>query len=416
MLTYSKQEGFPEKSDINDEKVNKEWTIGIPSASMPNTRKFKFDVNTYRNDFKKIMIDALDEAIKNNTLTSDCGASVKSEYNNNSSRQKMLESYAEYVLNTVIYRIACDAMSHNSTWVAQVISTYTQYCDNILQRDSGVNAFLNYIFLTHAFEGEVKEDIVKFLDAMTAQVGFYGQLALTCAGQDNLQTTATKDKLRDYFVKTVTSINNRKDKAITGFDNYCYIVGTRIEADTTSFEANTDASISEYEIRYKDCDADSWSIQVLALADSVYLPIIYHQYTKLPQGTNSFGEYLNKFKVQRSTDNKIYMTNCRGVQTFALNEGIYMKATLYGNRNKYSSWSYFTKDKWYHIDNGKDIDFVDQACWVVHDKVVVDWFDSSNGCQDINAVIAARAFYGESHLYWSVDEMCSFASKKLIHG
>ncbi|MBQ4469920.1 MAG: hypothetical protein IJR35_00600 [Synergistaceae bacterium] len=172
---------------------------------MPNTRAVTFNIDTYRDDFKKIMVTALENAIKDNKLASNCGASVKSEYSG-SSKQAMLESYAENVLNTVIYKISCEVMTANNVWVAQVTSAYTQYCDNILQQDSGVNAFLNYIFLTHAFEGEVKDDIIKFCDAMIAQVGFYGELALTCTGQDSLQTTDTKEKLREYFVNTVTSL------------------------------------------------------------------------------------------------------------------------------------------------------------------------------------------------------------------
>ena len=185
--------------------------LAFPLNCMPNTSSTTFNIDTYREDFKKLMVSALDEAIKNDTLASGCGAAVKSEYNT-SAKQSMLDIYPDNVLNTVIYKIACDVMTANNSWVAQVISTYTQYCNNVLQRDSGINAFLNYIYLTHAFEGEVSKDIDKFLDCMIAQAGVYGSFALTCAGQDSLQTTSAKEQSRDYFTNTVISLNDRKAK------------------------------------------------------------------------------------------------------------------------------------------------------------------------------------------------------------
>ena len=244
-LTYSKKkysEGLPATSDIKyvvlsndvavtiEETVNVDWSIGVPADCMPDTSSTAFNIDTYREDFKKLMVSALDEAIKNNKLPSGCGAAVKSEYNT-SAKQSMLDIYADNILNTVIYKIACDVMTNNNSWVAQVISTYTQYCNNVLQRDSGINAFLNYIYLTHAFEGEVSKDIDKFLDCMIAQAGIYGSFALTCAGQDSLQTTAAKEQLQEYFTNTVESLDAKRKEALTGYDNYCYVTGTVLSAD-----------------------------------------------------------------------------------------------------------------------------------------------------------------------------------------
>ena len=276
-LTYSKKkysEGLPATSDINNETVNTAWSIGIPAEYMPNTRAVTFNVDTYRDDFKKIMVTALGNAIKDNKLASNCGASVKSEYSG-SSRQAMLESYADNVLNTVIYKIACEVMTANNSWVAQVVSLYGQYCNNIMQRDSGINAFLNYIYLTHAFEGEVRSDIERFLDGMTAQAGFFGQFALTCAGQDSLQTTAAKEKIREYFTMTVTSIADRKAKAITGKNNYCYITGTELEAGTVHMSAGIHVGLYA-PFEYTGCDVKNWGIDAVPIiVDNVHMSIIY---------------------------------------------------------------------------------------------------------------------------------------------
>lgn len=210
-LTYSRQDfdkRFPEKSDISGDIINIDWSLRIPSEYMPDTQAVTFNINTYRDDFKKLMAPKLEEAI-NDRLMYDYGREVQREYDRltEEDRKKMLESYADQVMNTEIYKIACEVMTDNNVWIAQVISTYMQYCDNILQRDSGVNAFLNYIFNTHAFERDKT-----FCECMIAQAGFYGEFALTCAGQ----TIETKEKIREYFVNTVLNLSERKSKAITG--------------------------------------------------------------------------------------------------------------------------------------------------------------------------------------------------------
>jgi|GEM_PF-6009764 len=405
-LTYSTKDysdTFPSVSDIVNDAINAAWSIGIPAAVMPVTHTVPFNVNTYREDFKKIVVTALGKAIEDNTLASNCGASVKSAYRNTSSRQAMLEAYADNLLNTIIYRIACQVMTENNSWVSGVISLYSQYCENILQQNSGINAFLNYIYQTHGFEGEAHDQIINFLDAMIAQVGFYGEFVLTCAGQDSLQTTAIKEQIRDNFVNTVTAINNKKSSGITGHSNYCYITGTILEAGTTSIGAVTYMHADGRE--YTGCDNRGWSISIPGIIDSVYMPIIYKQYKQLPEGANSFGEYLNNYSVQSDTDNKTYLTQYRGTEDFAFSEGIYMVA-----ENCIGGSDYFSSGSWYHIDVGTGSK-VDQSCYPIHNKVVGDWFDSSNGNQDINTTIAARAAYGESHWTWHTDESWVFASE-----
>ena len=118
----------------------------------------------------------LERAISEDALSKECGTAFRSEYGNLSDegKKKMLDTYADHVLNIVIYRTACKVMTDNNFWVADVVTTYTQYCNNIVSQDnSGVNAFLNYIYLTHAFEGEVRKDIETFCDGMIAQVRTY---------------------------------------------------------------------------------------------------------------------------------------------------------------------------------------------------------------------------------------------------
>lgn len=74
----------------------------------------------YRDDFKKVMIENVKAAIKDDKL--DGGSVYKAAYKGDDVGPIHLEKYAEYVLNEVIYRIALDVMSKKDTWVTQTIN------------------------------------------------------------------------------------------------------------------------------------------------------------------------------------------------------------------------------------------------------------------------------------------------------
>ena len=353
------------------------------------------------------MTAKLESAINESKL--EYGEAVISEYSGLSEqdKEKMLENYADNVLNTIIYHITCEVMHDNNDWVARVISTYKQYCDNILMQDSGINASLNYIYLTHAFEGDVRKDIETFCDGMVAQAGFYGEFALTCAGQDSLQTTDTKEEIREYFVNTVLNLSERKNKSITSHDNYCYITGTIVQESVSKFTSNIYIYRDNYDL-YEGCDVHNWDISCPAIINSVYLPVIYRYYANFHSEEGSFINYLADLGVNSDRNDKSYLTKYNNPETFPFSEGIYMKALRFVNGG-----DYFNDGSWYHIDVGTGGD-VEQEYYHVHDKITGDLFDTSNGAQNINTIVAARALYGEGHDAWYHDECWLFLDDNYI--
>ena len=83
-LTYSKQDfdkGFPEKSDISGDIINTDWSLAIPSEYMPATQAVTFNINTYRDDFKKIMTTKLEEAINDGKMSQyECLGSASNKH------------------------------------------------------------------------------------------------------------------------------------------------------------------------------------------------------------------------------------------------------------------------------------------------------------------------------------------------
>ena len=156
---------------------------------------------------------------------------------------------------------------------------------------------------------------------------------------------------------------------------------------------------------HKGCDVSSWETTVPSIVNSVYLPIIYRQYAKFPNGTKSFGDYLCKYGVQADSCDKTYVTQYYGPKNFLFSEGIHMQAFCLDGTN-------FHTGNWYNIDVGTGSG-VNQNYYTAHDKVMGDLFDSSNGSQSINSIIAARAFYYISLPTFPlmIHEVCGFYSE-----
>ena len=415
-LTYSISKyssGTLPKTADNGETVDANSSFAIPGSVIPNTSKMDFNINSYRTTFVNAMTSAFISAANSKKIQAN--ATFYSNWNklSQAAKQTQAKQYAGDILNTVIYHISCEQMSANNQWVIGVTNAYTNYCNNILQQDSGVNARLQTMYLTHGFEGEIKKDIDDFLDGMVAQAGLYGQFALTCAGQSNLQTTQNKQKIQGLFADTVNSLADKKKTALTGHDNYCYITGTVMEQDqvqaTSTIKVTTESVGAGFALRGQE--ATDWTITVPSILDDVYSQVLYHQYQALDQGAKSFPEYLNKYGAFNDKNyTGTIMTKYVGPETFPLGDGIEMTARSY-----FAGEGYFSSGRKYRIDVGTG-GKVEWDYYYVHDRVMVDVMDMSTGALKVNTMAGARAFYGESHGRWITDEPWMFSTDNTYVG
>ena len=402
-LTYSNKaydEGFPLTAD-NGEAVEQELSFGVPAGIIPELKNFNID--TYHEDFVKAMAPVFVETADAHKL--DASDKFYSEWDmmGDAGRRAMSEAYAEDILNTQIYRISCDVMSSNEgdDLAVKVMNAYRKYCDNVLKQDSGVNAMLNAMYLTHGFEGEIRGDIETFCDGMTAQAGVYGQFALACAAQDSNVKKSDREKVQEQFADTVIALHDKKDLALTGYDNFCYITGTSVELG----HADAKSSMKVYNDgrEYTGYTASDWSVTLPSMVDNVLAQMLYHQYQTLDEGQSSFAAYLHKYKVLPNADySGNIMTKYRGAQTFALNEGIKLKKTQ-------MMGSYFNDKTYYTINTGNSSKIEDKY-FRVHDKLLYDSFNVKDGTISSYKMKGARALYGESHGYWYIDEAAVFYS------
>jgi len=403
-LTYAKaayKQGTPAKAD-NGESVLADASFGVPASCLPDTTATPFDVNTYRETFESEMAAKFVSAANSHKL--DATDAFYQSWNalSNAKKAEKAKAYAADILNTQIYKTSCQVMTDNDQWVISVLNAYRNYCSNVLKQDSGVNAMLNAIYLSHGFEGEAKGDIDKLINGLTVQAGYFGQFALTCACQDSMQTIANRQAAQQQFIDTVTALSNKEQSALVGHDNYCYVTGTVLSYEDVEVTSQLSVHLKPKSEAYLGYTSTDWKTTdpVPYMLDDVYAQVLYRQYRANTQGCGTFMDYLNKYGTGVKPNFVGIMTRWGGTSTFSLDEGITMRTSA-------SFGDYFTNYHTYRVNVGNDSK-IENKYFHVHDKITYDTFDMTNGTLSVNQVAGARAFYGEGHWYWGVDESWPF--------
>ena len=424
-LTYSAQaysDGKLPATAIDMEKVDVNSSFAVPGNIIPDTAKLgKFvediSIDDYRDVFNKAMKTAFITAANGKKLQANNAFYTAWNKLSTDAKNKKAEQYANDILNSIVYQIACTEMSkkENNQWVTGVRQKYMHYCENILQDNSGVNAMIQAMTLTHGFEGEIKKDLEDFCDQMVVQAGVYGQFALTCIGQSNRQSEAKKEEVREKYVETIYALSEKADETLTGHDNFCYVTYTTLEQETVKATSTITLVTQRQEKPYgnsfdyfalRDQSATPWLIGTPVMLNEVNAKVLYRQYETLNQGTKSFAEYLNKYGAFKDKDYKgPLLTAVLGSEAFPLSEGIPMKAKRFHDKEYY----FGNNDGGDCRVNVGNISKVEDQYFYVHDRLVTNEMNMGNG--DVNRVSTARAFYGEAHGRWYYDEPWIFTGE-----
>lgn len=423
-LTFSKAaygKDFPKSSD-NGEPVDSNLSFGLPAAYLPVTTALgEFDVNTYRDVFETSMAEGFMKAAAARKL--DAGKAFYDAWAalpDDAARKEKARQYAVDILNTQIYHVSCDVMSSNDGWVTKVTSNYKKYCNNVKMADSGVDAMLNSMILTHGFQGEIRDRLEEFCDAMIAEAGLYGQFAMSCADQDNMQTTAKRQELQGYYADTINYLSEKKEKTILKdkkgnyIDNYCYPVGAAVDFYQSGVTATSRAQYTMWTNwtgdygGFRNYSCTDWKrTDSEPMVNSPLAAVIYYYYQRWNMGNQdkkTFAAYLNAYGTGTPADYQgLLMTNFVGSQTFPLSDGIRM--SNYGGLGHYFGGLGGSPEVNIYTE---DFSGVENQYFVAHDKAVYDAIDTTNGKALTNQMAAARALYVESEPLWTLDEVHFF--------
>ena len=416
---------LPKESDSGS-KVILDKSYYVPSESVnlffTPLSSNNMNVNTYSEDFVEAISPAITSAMNSRTGLI-CSEALYNEWDalNDDSKKATADLMATDILSSAIYQLSCETMSSagNAEYVKDVIAAYKSYSENVMAKNRGLDALINMQFVTHGFEGEVKKDIKNICDSMIFSAGYYGTFALDIACQSSNISLKERQELQNIWTNTILFISDKEKSSLTGHDNYCYVRGAVINYDKYNLNSQIVSTYKTYpgEKKYIHYYADAdvtgnWKISDINGKDATILPlesdysrVLYNQYLRSrldldgKDSKESFAQYLRRNGVEIPYDfNGTFVTRYSGVQTFGLGENLSMKASnSYGNT--------FTNGTAYTINKtGKD-----NNCFILHDKVIADTFDTSGNFAS-NSIVAARAYYQEHKWFWYVDEGVVFAT------
>ncbi|MDO5435081.1 MAG: LPXTG cell wall anchor domain-containing protein [Clostridia bacterium] len=193
-------------------------TFTIPSSAFANLPSYK--PGTAADNFRA----AVSAYVKGEGLSSD-----------------MAELYAQEAYETLQYRLGCEVAQDRAIWSMNFSGIKTEFINFLnaaVSAHTGLDAQLQLIYNTYGFEGEAKELINYASDKLIAATSAYGMFVIDLLEKNNLTTEKELTSLMDQWSETVDVLETMREKALTGYDDYCYVTGTRLTAANAHVYSN----------------------------------------------------------------------------------------------------------------------------------------------------------------------------------
>lgn len=388
------------------------------------------------------------QAAENKELEAYGGFDTVWSYLSEEEKQETAKDFAAELVDALAFACAYNAANERK-FASNVKSAYeyfTKWLNGAESLTSPLTAQLKMLSLTHGFEGEITrqaENILLYLMAADMNFSTFTATVLTLS---KAHGEADREAVRQQYFTAESSLLKDYTGFITGSPNYCYQTNKVIEyrnalvSSGLSFAYGRpgplEESIEDYQEiqKYKEyCTSTPWTVYEKDLtysqdtntasrqkADSANklktgslsskeLKLIYAMYQSSgSEGT--FCDYLAANRVAAASEN----INEKFISSFNtsaldLNKGVLMKCYLpTGHRSQYVN-----EGSTYAVSTGISSS-LDKNTYSVCDQVTGGVFNTQNGSLDENAVIAARAFYGEEK-WTNIDEIDVFSTAEVTH-
>lgn len=263
---------------------------------------------------------------------------------NDEQKDALLERICALANDELLYRISVAKVNENPTFVREVIVCFKNYCTNLIrERGTGIDAFLQSMYLTACFEGEIKDDYRSFCTNMMAQTCEYAMFALDVVGKSDKTTKSETDTASDVNVigvkwnKAIESLNAALENGLTGYDDYCYLVGARVDAlpvtatlcySTYSYE--TTSRFEELSVTPRIKYQGDVSSMIIDKNDALVLNMLF-----LAKHSSSYLEFLRKYLTSAAsvneTDRYLASWNASPVGLSESDKALVVAAGYYGN-------------------------------------------------------------------------------------
>ncbi len=204
--------------------------------------KIAYSADTYRDDIINDIVGKIKEYVNSDDYAGfECmnfpefTVSGKDSLTDELIRQMAVDAVDTLTFRTAYRRLNATGADRES-FVRNVKKNYEDYCKNLLAPGYGIDALLNNIYLTNAFEGDVKDDIMEYCTQIILKTAMYGNFAIQVTGTSRFLTDDEKNSVVNTYTDAMSKLDKIKDNALTGNDRYCYVTDTLLVLADITFK------------------------------------------------------------------------------------------------------------------------------------------------------------------------------------
>ncbi len=334
--------------------------------------------------------------------------------------EEKIKMAAEDAVNLIIYRVVAAEVNKDVRFVLNVLDAFENYSRELLKSENGFDAVLRALYYTHAFEYEISDTIQELFEELVFKTTYYGSFVKDVLGMSGDISKERRNQFDNSYCNTIISLENVKNKALTGHSNFSYITNTLVYYGRTTLtfsgqiyttaDGSSDAFVS-YSANastttiFKAGDSTkNYSRSNLIGADSACLLslmlnsngiVANHEFfvEKLADGKteNNFGTILASLGNEEDLplDSTIPLMAQNVVGDYFSNGPVTLRALPGDAESKYVHYHKMIKGD------------------------VINFVTNSVSC---NVPVAAMAIYGESHTLWWDDESAFMGGPNTIPG
>ena len=334
---------------------------------------------------------------------------------------ELIDRITEDAVDLLTYRVAAVEVNKDATFSLEVERMFGNYCSHLLSAEEGLDAVFKSIYLTHAFEYQVRDDINNFCNEMVLATATYGSFAMNVLGMSDFISDSDLEAAEENYYNTLLAIDKAKENGLTGNDRYCYV--TNSEVCLTSIQI-----IGEGQINVKRDGASETYMNSYIQDGKLYFLGMPSDDQTLIGDTNAV---LLSYLLQSSGETPTVANLKKKIGVYLVNTDNHVVTNMSDFQKLTFGWtvpfesfrcagSYFPHYGTMYLNNlpGKATEGYFKESQMIRGSLC----DLSTGSLEANRILSGFGIYGESHATWIHDEAafvggpttgCEFQPNKL---
>ncbi len=317
-----------------------------------------------------------------------------------------IRKIAEDITDALLYRIVAKEVNKDANYTRKIIQQFTLYSDHLKRSDEGIDAVLKSMYLTHAFEPQVRDDLTNFANYMIVKTGVYGTFVSNVLGMSKYASDNDKLAILDEFGKTAKYIKSARENGLTGNNHYSYITNTVLAYIDTRIMGSETLEVrvgpgnrraykgfSSSDLRFV-CDYD--------FPGKSYGPIGTVPALVLMSTLAANGTTPNIQGLQKYLDN-FHVVSDGVIVDYKVPEEMAMDGSINMSIVNVSGDYFKTGTSTNKLQGDAELGYV-----VKRQKMLGDVYFPETGKLESNYVLGAMGAYAEEHTMWFIDETAFF--------